>query len=289
MSGAMPERWGTQLQDLSAQLQNGISAGDRSGNISLIRQSIIPLMSKYVDSTHDMGLPRRLLSLLTLDLARYENGSAENVQQAFHQLRGYSALKNQLGSIDDQELMALLQKETASASPASQLSDHLASAADMALRGEGSAETQQAFQQLVSAMLINESVYMPVNHYLLPFQKDGEPHLAELWVDPNAQDSTSKYDSRKNTVKLLLQIQVPSYGQFDVVLTNQERDVDIQIACPDGAVPFSKEIEQSVSQIIDQNGLTTTGIRVRAVKRPLSLGQVFPKILERKDSVNVKV
>jgi hypothetical protein len=286
MSRAMPERWSVQLQDLSALLKNGIAAGDREGNVEMLRRSVIPLMSKYVESTHDMGLSRRLLSLLTLDLTRYENGSEENLLQSFHLLRGYSALKNNLGTIDDETLLSLLQKDSFSAPHgANQLADQLADIASQALRGTGSAEAQQVFQQLVAAMLMNESVYMPVNHYLLPFEQS----FADLWVDPNDQNAQADGGQSQSSVKLLLQINTPVFGRFDVVLTDRDRDVDIQISCPEGAVPFSGEIEQAVSQIVTDSGLNVTGVQARGAARPITVTEVFPKILEGRDSVNVKV
>ena len=79
MANAMPASWGDQLRELIAQLENGIAAGDRQGNISLLQQKVFPLMSAYVSQTHDLGTPRELLSLLALDLARYENGSEEKL------------------------------------------------------------------------------------------------------------------------------------------------------------------------------------------------------------------
>jgi hypothetical protein len=131
---------------------------------------------------------------------------------------------------------------------------------------------------------MNESVYLPVNHYLLPFEKS----FADLWVDPNDRDDQSGGQSQA-AVKLLLQINTPAFGRFDVVLTDRDRDVDVQVACPQGAVPFSKEIEQAMSQIITDSGLTATGVQVRGAERSLTLSEVFPKILEGRDSVNVKV
>lgn len=43
---------------------------------------------------------------------------------------------------------------------------------------------QQAFQSLMGAVLVNESVYMPVNHYLLPLMWNHRALFSELWVDP---------------------------------------------------------------------------------------------------------
>ncbi|NCE66137.1 hypothetical protein D1159_16540 [Pseudoflavonifractor sp. 524-17] len=291
MANAMPASWAEKLRDLAARLENGIAAGDRQGNLALLREEIFPHMAAYVGHTHDMGTPRGLLSLLTLDVARYENGSLEKLLESFHQLNGYGTLKSQLGGIDDQALLKLLRSsEAAQSTPAKQFSDRLAGAASRALRGEGSAEVQQVFQQLVNAMLVNESVYMPLNHFLFPLELDGRMLFSEMWVDPDAEEKEGRREGQRgNTMKFLLKVDVQSLGLFDIVLTSRDKEVDIRIACPDRVTPFSKEIEQSVAQILARNDLTPGSVSVRRMERPVSLTEVFPKIFEGKNSVNVKV
>ena len=61
------------------------------------------------------------------------------------------------------------------------------------------------------------------------------------------------------------------------------------MACPPGVAPFSREIEKTVSQILTRNELTPVGVSVRKMERPVTLTEVFPKIFEGKNSVNVKV
>ena len=193
MADAMPASWGDKLRQLLAQLENGIAAGDRQGNLNLIQQEVFPFMSSYVSTTHDLGTPRELLSLLALDVARYENGSEEKLTEAFHQLAGYGTLKSVLGAIDDKALLKLLQgSQFNEGTSAARFADHLAAAAARALRGEGSAEVQQTFRNLVSAMLVNESVYMPLNHFLIPLEQDGRKLFSELWVDADAEDKIGR-------------------------------------------------------------------------------------------------
>ena len=292
MADAMPASWAEKLRDLTAQLQNGIAAGNRQGNLQLLQREIFPYMSSYVERTHDMGLPRSLLSMLSLDVARYENGSLEKLLESFHQLSGYGTLKGQLGSIDDQSLLLLLKsRQLPGSSPAIQFSDHLAAAAARALRGEGSAEVQQAFQNLIAAMLVNESVYMPINHYLLPLEWDGRMLFSELWVDPNAEDEQNRGGDggARNTMRFLFKMDVQGLGLFDVILAAQGTDVDVQIACPDKAAPFSKQIGDAVSQILARNDLRPARVAVRRMDRPVTLTEVFPKIFEGKNSINVKI
>ena len=157
-----------------------------------------------------------------------------------------------------------------------------------ALRGEGNAEVQQIFRQLVAAMLVNESVYMPINHYLLPLEWNGRMLFSELWVDPNAEDEQNR-GGGKNTMRFLFKMDVQGLGLFDVILSAQGTDVDIQIACPDAAVPFSKQIGDAVSQILTRNDLKPARVAVRRMDRPVTLTEVFPKIFEGKNSINVKI
>ena len=289
MADAMPASWGDKLRELLAQLENGVAAGDRQGNINLIQQEVFPYMSNYVSTTHDLGTPRELLSLLALDVARYENGSEDKLAEAFHQLSGYGTLKGMLGGIDDKSLLKLLQSSMVKDAAATQFADHLAAAAARALRGEGSAEVQEAFRNLVSSMLINESVYMPLAHFLIPMELDGRMLFSELWVDADAEEKKGDKGQGEKCMKFLFKIDVQGLGLFDVVLANREKDVSIVVACPEGVVPFSKEIEQTISQILARNELNSAGVSVRKMERPVTLTEVFPKIFEGKNSVNVKV
>ncbi len=289
MANAMPASWGDQLRGLIAQLENSLAAGDRQGGINLLQQQVFPLMSSYVSQTHDLGTPRELLSLLALDLARYENGAEDKLMEAFHQLSGYGTLKGMLGGIDGQSMLKLLQtSQFAKNTSAAQFADHLAAAAARALRGEGSAEVQEVFRTLVKAMLINESVYMPLNHFLIPMEMDGRMLFSELWVDPDAEEKKEGGQGEK-CMKFLFKIDVQGLGFFDVILTNRERDVGIVVSCPEGVVPFSKEIERTIGQILARNDLNSAGVSVRKMERPVTLTEVFPKIFEGKNSVNVKV
>lgn len=287
MADSMPASWGDKLRDVFAELQNAVAAGDRKGVLELLRQRVIPFLSSYVGHTHDVGRARSFLSLMTLDMARYENGSEEKMLEAFHRLAGYGTLKEMLGSVDDKSLLKLLERGQFKPSSATQFSDHLAQAAAHALRGDGSAEVQEIFKQLVRAMLVNESVYMPVNHLLVPLQQDGRMLFSELWVDPD--DDNAKQGGQGSGTKLLLKMDVQGLGLFDLVLMSQDKDVSVRISCPDAAAPFTKEIEQSVSQIMARNGLTPKEVTVRKMERPVALTEVFPKIFEGMNSINVKV
>ncbi|MGI6255459.1 MAG: hypothetical protein ACOYJZ_07470 [Acutalibacter sp.] len=291
MAESMPKSWGEHLRQLAGEMANTVASGDRAATLALLQQRVFPYMADYVDRTHDMGTPRALLSLLTLDMARYENGSEQNVLQAFHRMTGYGTLRDQLGGIDDQALLHLLKGMGADEnSPAAKFANQLAEAASRALRGEGDAQVQETFRHLVDAMLINESVYMPLNHFVLPAEIDGRALFSEIWVDPDAEnDADAKANRKGGGVRFLLKLDVQALGLFDVILFNQGKDVDVQIFCPEKASSFTRQIETAVSGILTRNGLTPKKVVARRMERPVTLTEVFPKIFEGKNCVDVKV
>ena len=158
-----------------------------------------------------------------------------------------------------------------------------------ALRGEGSADVQQIFRNLVSAMLVNESVYMPINHYLLPLEWNGRMLFSEMWVDTDAETDRGDGSGRKDHgMKLLFKIDVQSLGFFDVILTTRGSEVEVQVGCPAQALPFAQRIEQSLTDIVRRNDLTPARVTVRRMDKPVTLTEVFPKIFEKRSGVNVR-
>lgn len=290
MADAMPASWAERLREMTARLEGLMQSGARQESLQCIKEEIIPFMSQYVGRSHDMGLPRNLLTMLTLELTRYENAGEETLLEAFHLVKGQGTLRQQLAGVDDQMLMSLLKRsQHHSESQAARFADRLAEKASQALRGNGSMESQEVFQQLVRAILINESVYMPVNHYLLPLQVENRMLFSELWVDPDADEDRDQGSRQGNAMRFLFKMDVEGLGLIDLILSSRGDEVELKLSCPETLLPFSKMIEQDMDGILRQNELVPTRVSVRRMTKPTLLTEVFPKIFERKDSLDVKV
>ncbi len=288
---AIPSSYSRPLSAMLQQLQQLFQNGDRAGALKLLQGSILGHLANYTETTHDMGLSRSLISQFALEISRYENGSEENLMQAFNQLLGHESLKARLGNLNAAALMQAIKNNAFTrASVEDNFANQFARAADMALRGSGGAETQEAFRQIIQALLINESVYMPLNHILLPMDWNGKLMFSELWVDPDAEDNMHKGGGKRdNTLRLLLKVDIQGLGFFDIVMGNRGEDVEMLISCPATVAPFSQIIQGELSRILTDNGLRPTGIQVTKMERPLTLSAVFPKIYEGENSVNVKI
>ena len=52
---------------------------------------------------------------------------------------------------------------------------------------------------------------------------------------------------------------------------------------------FTEQFERKMASLAEQEGLNAATMRASPMARPLSISEVFPKIFERKDSINVAI
>lgn len=291
LTRAIPASYGSQLLPMVSQLEEKMQAGDRQGALKLLQGSILTFLSGYTSKTNDMGLSRTLISMLALDVARYENGSEDGLLQAFHQMISSPGLREKLGGLSDEALLRLLNSTNfAKAADSDQFAAQLARAAQSALQSGAGKEVQEAFRNIVSAFLVNESVHMPLNHILLPLEWDGKMAFSEMWVDPDAEENLKRgKGERENVMRFLFKIDIQDLGFFDMVLTCQGEKVDVQVFCPERVAPFSQLVQGELARIITDNGLTANAVQVQQMVRPLTISGVFPKIFEGENSINVTI
>ncbi|MBQ9648182.1 MAG: hypothetical protein IJV43_07490 [Oscillospiraceae bacterium] len=292
MTEALPGKWSAQLSEVLAQLENGVAAGDRAGNLKLLREQVFPLVSKYVSLTHDHGLARNLLSAMTLDVARYENGDEAGLLQAFRHLANSEVLPREIAELPDAELLRMLREtDFAKASESNAFADRMAKVTHRALSGEAGVNTQDAFHHIMNSILINESVYMPLQHIMLPLNWNGHLMFSELWIDPDAENSGGKreQDGSGPVQRILIKMDIQSIGAFDVLIQNRSEGVSMLVTCPKSVAEHTPQVTESLRNILTRNGLNVEQVQVAEQHRPLTVSQVFPKLAERMSGVNVKV
>lgn len=287
MTQSLPSHWSGRLLDTAAQMENGVAAGDRQGNLQLLRDQVFPLISNYVSTTHDHGRARTLLSMLTLDMVRYENGSEEEMVAAFRHLNSYGIFPDDLSKLSDEDILRLLKEtEFSKASAEDKFAQHLTQMTGRALGGEGNMQMQDALRNIMASILVNESVYMPLRHMLLPFQWEDKAVFSEMWVDPDED----KGGGQAPAPRILIKMDIEGLGAFDLLIDNGGGRTSMNVSCPESVAAHSAEVGRSLGDILERNGLKAGDIRVGPMRRALNISDAFPKLFERvMTGVDVKV
>lgn len=289
MSDYLPKSWQGRFEELTAQLENGLASGARAENLQLLQGQIIPYLGAYIERTHDFGPLRNLVNLLILNVTRYENGAEKQLLQAFRQMEGYSEMLGGLNKLDDAAILKLLKENDFTRAAASRFTEMFTSTAAQALRGTYGPDVRDAFAEIIRALLVQESVYMPLNHMLFPIQWKGRMMYSELWVDPDAEEQSGSSGQERSKVQFLFKLDLESLGFLEISLAARQEQVEMRIYGPDTVSTNGNIIAEDMRDILASHGLTGKDVRVAKLEKPLALTEVFPNLFEGKRGVNVKV
>lgn len=290
LARAVPREDSAALQPLTEQLAQHLESGDRAGALKLLQNKLLPFLTDFSDSHPDMRLPNTLISIFKPMASRYEGGSEEGLLQAFRQLSEHTALRPHFAHLSAGELLELVRdSEYARAAENDRFAAQLAETADWAMKGKGGGEPRKLFRQLVSNLLLNKSVYLPLEHAVIPLEWNGKRVVSELWLDPDADKGQNPESAKDRLLRFLLHMDIPGLGPFDLIFTSRGDEVDMQLACPASVVPFSERIHRELTRILEDNGLKMNAMQIKKWEKPLALTEAFPKIARGSTGVNIKL
>ena len=254
----------------------------------ILKEEIIPFLGKYVSDTRDMGKIRDLISLLAFNTSRYESGNVDNVAQAFQRLLSFPAFQKKLPDMTaDQFRDMLMNVDFEKAAGKTEWTDKLLNIIDSGIKGEAGAVNKEAFLNIMNGLLINESVYMPVMHVMLPMILNGVPVFSEIWVDPD--EDSGNPGSREKGVKLLIKFDMKDVGFFDMMMYYEKGKMDMLIHYPDHLSEHESEIRKGIMEIMEKNNMAVEYLAVEPGRESIPVSAAFPKIFERRNSVNVTI
>lgn len=280
-----------QLQQMEEQLTYGAEAGkgNTNGNAEILKDRILPFLNEYVSKTHDRGVLRETAAILSAQVARYENGELGKMIDAFVRLLDYQDMQKYFSGLDIDHLSQILENtDYEKAAGKNDAMDKLASLIQRGVSGEAGLESKQVFRNLMNAILLNESVYMPVLHMMLPLEVDGRVMFSEMWIDPDAEENQSMV-SGERVIKGLIKFDIKDVGYFDLFFLYSKEQVKLQLHYPEKLKTEQKSIQNQIGQILAQNGMKAEELVLEASDKSIPISEAFPKIYERKNTINVSV
>lgn len=281
----MPQSKGAQLNGMIERLVRHHSNGENAQNLEVLKNEIVPFLANYVSSTKDFGMARDIMAVLTLNIARYEAGEKEAFLQSFFSLMGFSEMGRKLPGVDLEALKNRLMEYDSSSENTAVL-DRLVGIIAKGMNGAAGVESKAIFENMMSSLLLNESVYMPLVHMTIPAEVNGRQFFSEVWVDP---DDQSRKAEGGRAIKILVKFDIRDLGYFEMILFSKEGKVDMELYYPESLAEKEKEISQGISEIIANNNLSFHTLVLGKCLAPKSISEVFPKIYERRNAINVTV
>ena len=278
-----------QLDELVQQLKPHTFKNSRV-NTELLKGQIIPFLGKYISDTGNMGKIRDLINLLTYNTARYENGTLDSVMQAFKQLENFPAFQKRFSGMTSEEVAKMFERvDFDKAAGKEEWSDRFLDIMRAGVCGEAGTQVKETFLNLLNSMLVNESVYMPLLHLSLPMILEGVPIFSEMWIDPDEESDEENEAGDGRGIKILLKFDMQEVGFFDILLYYQNNKMSMVMHYPDTLPIKGEEIKKGITGILKKNGMEIEYLAVEEGRESIPVSKAFPKIYERRNSVNVTI
>jgi len=286
MAERMPASQAAELSGMIESLVKEHANGQNSANVEIMKNAILPFLSAYISNRGDYGIFRDLATMFTLDLVRYESGSLENFLQCFRRLMTFEEVSSAFRGADRNELEHYMINGRY---PDNRLVDKFISVLSRGLSGESGLVNRPVFENILQSLLINESVYMPLLHAVIPAEVFGNLFYGEMWVDPDSDEGSESSGGEARGIKILMKFDVKNVGYFEMIMLSRENAVDMQLFYPDKLESARGEIRAAIGEIMNRNGLSVSNFSLGRLTVPKTVSEVFPKIYERKNSINVLI
>lgn len=278
-----------QLEELLKEMKLSAGEGDTAHNSALLKEKILPFLGRYIAMNHDMGTIRDKISLLTVLMSRYDNGDKEEVMQAFSKLTGYQGFRKFFGGMTlDQFGQLLGQIDMEQAAGKNEWADKFLDFLRTGVNGGTGLENKQMFHQMLLSLVLSESVYMPLLHLTFPVNINGKKLFSEMWIDPDEEGSSTQ-SGVEQVARVFIKFDIRDLGQFKLLLLYGENSANLQLYYPEKMQKSEGNIQKGLKAILEKHCFRIDNMYLQAGGGPNSPVEVFPKIQERKNSVDVRI
>ncbi len=276
-----------EFRELADSMDWNAANGDTALNAAILNSRLIPFLSSYISRVHDFGAVRDAAMLLIFHAVRYEGGNEDYLRKLFENMMNNRDFGRLFKGDPQAELENLLRDGAKDAPrPMSDFADGLANLLLKGANGRAGLENVQQFYSIMNGLLVNESVYMPLLHLVIPFQYEEHDVVSEMWVDPDAKKD-SEDESRK--IKVFLKFDIQNLGKFELTMILQDHETRMHLLVPPNLAKQNKKIETAVGEILNKNGIRFSQLMVRERLRDRRVDEVFPEIREKERTINVRI
>ncbi len=271
---------------LMDQLDKSAAPGDTEKNTEVINKLIIPFLSRYISRTHNYGAVRTATVLFSLYAVKYEDGNEDKLNQLFTKLTKHGDFKMFFKGDPEEILEKAIENLRPQSEKAMKFPEMLTKLIQKGTEGSAGSENVERYYQVLNHLLMNESVYMPLLHLLVPFRYKDKNVMSEMWVDPDAERENS--DAAKKQ-KLFIKFSIQDVGNFELISMVDNGNVNMQIFIPPTLKEPEENISRSIQDILKNNGFNVRNMEIGVLTRSHRVDEVFPEIKEKEKGINVAV
>lgn len=286
----MPTKYASQLEELTNQLMSTQPSASLDINLSTLKNQIIPFLSRYISDTNDFGKVRDTITLLINNIARLNTSSKEDIINKFVDLLDFCKYHFDLPDSKIDMFKGIFAQRLSD--PQQDKNEMFEMLAKILSEGSGkdqSTTSRTMYKDITNALLMDNSVFMPLSHVFLPLNFNGQFMFSELWIDKDAEGTNAQTGERISGTKLFVTFDIKGLGYFEATVWISDLKAEIEISYPSTIENKDKEIRNTVSKIFSNNGISLSNLILAKGQPPKRLQDVFHNLYERRNGIDVSI
>lgn len=148
---------------------------------------------------------------------------------------------------------------------------------------------------MVQNMLTAPGLFTPLLHHFVPLDAFGMRAFGELWIDPRTEvpdDSRVKRGKGESSAlgsHMFLCFDIEDEGYFELEIFEKNKNISVMLLCPENKAASYSSIRSAIPRIAASVGYRAESTIVDVLHRRRTVDNVFPKLAERRTSLNVKI
>ncbi|WMJ21903.1 hypothetical protein RBG61_07785 [Paludicola sp. MB14-C6] len=287
----IPKMYSDQLNTLVERLIVDQSENSLESNLSTLKNEIIPFLSSYIGKTNDFGRVRDTITLLIHNIARFNMSSKEEVINKFVDLIDYCKFQFDMPDKNIDVLKRIFANEISNPKiPQNDLYDTFAKAISEGITSDQSATSKAIYRDISTALLLDNSVFMPLTHLFLPVNYQGTFFFSELWIDKNAKGKPNPETGEvKAAMKLFITFDIKGLGYFEATVLLSDKNADVVLSCPSTLAQSEREIRSNITKIFLNNGISVNSLTTSKGQSPQKIQDVFETLYDRRQGIDVTI
>lgn len=290
---ALPNILKETFQDMSSKLilDNPESSADL--NLDLLKNEIIPYLSKYTAKTNDFGIIRDYISVLIHNVVRLEAGNKDSFSLNIENLFNYLKLNFDLGEEQLAKLkQALITQYRAQGNKSNNAIDYMFKMIEKGMNDDSNVANKTVFEGIEQSLLLNSNVQIPLAHIFLPVNFMGTFMFSELWFGKIVEEERKKGSRTNELVRtdvynMFITFDIDNVGYFETVAVCKDDKLQLELFIPPVLNNRNQEILDAISKIITKNGLKPEKLFVSECSRRRKFNEVFKTNLAKDRGINV--
>ncbi|NLT48436.1 MAG: hypothetical protein GXX92_08485 [Clostridiales bacterium] len=177
---------------------------------------------------------------------------------------------------DKEEIKTVIKKEDSD----------MATLLSKALDKSSPAKLSGVAQNLLLYMVQSESPMLPLLHFMIPLRFLDDDTYGEFFID---KECSERKGDAKQATNIFFTIQSDLYGTFEVDLLARDRNIDLDIKCPQELQRGVKEIKSKLKDLIEAQGYRLMGYQVGEYGESKTILKRFSQLAGRKVGIDVKI